>query len=283
MTVLSGLAGAVLVTVASGSVPATQPADLSTQLMLSTFKVANAESTGTGFILRRPLPASPSRTQYILVTAEHTFSKAKGNEMTLTLRKEEGEDKFVKRSLKIKIRRDDKDLWTKHPSADVAVLVFEPPSDVSIPAPSVDLLADDTSLKESGVRPGELIRSMGYPHANQFDPSEAGFSTVRIGCIASYPLLPTRQTRTFLGDFNTFEGDSGGPVYLCREGRSRASDAGDDKDRPGLILGLISGQHWLNEEFKAVYQSATFHQRLGLAIIVHASAIKETIDLLPHD
>ncbi|HSA27122.1 MAG TPA: hypothetical protein P5159_11355 [Phycisphaerae bacterium] len=41
------------------------------------------------------------------------------------------------------------------------------------------------------------------------------------------------------------------------------------------------GQYGLNEELKTVCQSATFCQRLDLAINVHASAIKETIELRP--
>lgn len=266
---------------ASRPEPTTQPADLHTQLMLSTFKLANPESTGTSFVLCRPLPGEPSRKQYILVSAEHAFSKMKGDKATLLLRKDEGNDSYEKRPLTLTVRKTGKDLWTRHPTQDVAVMVITPPPDAPIPAPSVDLLADDAELKKYEIHPGDLLHSMGYPHANQFSAGEEGFSVVRLGCLASFPLLPTRERHTFLVDFNVFEGDSGGPVYLCETNRWYNGKA--HSGPTGLILGVVSGQHWLNEDFKAVYQSATFHQRLGLAIVVHASAVKEAIDLLPSE
>jgi hypothetical protein len=79
-------------------------------------------------------------------------------------------------------------------------------------------------------------------------------------------------------DLNTFEGDSGAPVYLVDDHRLVAG-----KTEPGpvrLILGLMVGQHFLDEEFKMIYQTGKFRHRMGFGIAVHATAIKETIHLL---
>ena len=48
-----------------------------------------------------------------------------------------------------------------------------------------------------------------------------------------------------------------------------------------LILGLVVGQHFIDEEFKMIYQSGKFRHRMGMGIVVHASAIEEAIGLLP--
>ena len=252
--------------------------DLNTDLTLCTFKLTNPGSTATGFILTRPLPSDRTKTQFLLITAEHVLSAMKGDEATIIYRKPDG-DGFVKREARIKVRQGGKNLWTRHPSADVAVLPVSPPSDVPLPSIPIGVLASDEDLKRYEVHPGDSIRALGYPHANQFEANGAGFPVCRLGCISSYPLLPTRKTRTFLYDTNVFEGVSGGPVYLSETNRFYGGRA--QSGRVQLILGLTSGQHWLNESYNMVYGAGTIRQRLELAIAVHASAIREVIDLLP--
>lgn len=256
-----------------------QTSDLNTQLVLSTFKIANPKSTATVFFLSRPAQDDPQKTEWILVTADHVFRLMEGDEATINFRKKGPDEEYTKVPLKIKIRQAGKALWTKHPSADVAVMVVTPPSDVSFPRLGVDLLATDVELKKYEIHPGDTIHSVGYPHANQLEANAAGFPIMRRGCIASFPLTPTKKTKTFLFDYNSFEGDSGGPVFLAENNRFYGGKT--QEGRVQLILGLVSEQHWLNEEFKMVYQSGILRQRLGLGIVVHAAAIKETIDLLP--
>jgi hypothetical protein len=256
-----------------------QERDLDTRMMLATYKVANAESTGTGFILSRPSPGEPGRSQYLLVTARHVLERMKGEEATIVFRKKAADGAFAKVPLRLRIRKDGKDLWTKHPTADVGVIEITPPPEAAPPTVPVDLLATDATLARYEVHPGDLVKSVGYPHANQFEPSPSGFAVARLGCIASYPLLPTKQTRTFLFDFNVFEGDSGSPVYLSENGRI-FGDKGEPA-RAQAILGLVSGQHFLDEEFKMVYQTGKFRHRMGMGIVVHATLIRETIDLMP--
>ncbi len=255
-----------------------QSGDLDTQLMLATVKVTDTESTGTGFILSRPKPGDAKATQFLLITAEHTLSHSKSNEVTLVLRKKLGEGGYEKLPLKVVVRQNAKVLWKKHPTHDVAVMPITPPPEAVVPAVPVDLLASDEDLERYGIHPGDPVRCVGFPHPNQFEPSEAGFGVVRSGCIAGFPIRPTRKTRSLLLDLNTFEGDSGAPVYLVDDHRLVAGKT--EEGRVRLILGLMVGQHFLDEEFKMIYQTGKFRHRMGFAIAVHATAIKETIDLL---
>ena len=255
-----------------------QPSDLDTQLMLTTVKVSDTDSSGTAFMLSRPKPGDPKATQFLLITAEHTLSRSKANEVTVVFHKKSADGGHEKAPVKITVRQDGKALWKKHPTADVGILPIIPPPDALVPSVSVDLLASDEDLERYGIHPGDPVRCVGFPHPNQFEPNEAGFGVVRSGCIAGYPLRPTRKTKSLLLDLNTFEGDSGAPVYLVDDHRVVTG-----KSEPGqarLILGLMVGQHFLDEEFKMIYQTGKFRHRMGFGIAVHATAIKETIDLL---
>ena len=80
---------------------------------------------------------------------------------------------------------------------------------------------------------------------------------MRLGCIASYPLQISDKQPGFLVDYNTFEGDSGGPVYWT-------SDEGGKSTVK--ILGLIKGQHWINQRYELIYESGEVEKsRAGYA------------------
>jgi hypothetical protein len=251
--------------------------DFDTQLMEATFKIANERSTATCFLLTRPPPGQPNKLQFVLVTAGHVFENMTGNEATLFLRRQEGDGVYKKLPLQLKIRDQGKSLWTKHPSADIAALIVAPPPTAELPHIPVDLLASDAMLKRYGVHPGDALKCLGFPH--RFEANDAGFPVLSSGPIASYPLRPVRRTKTFLLNFNTFEGDSGGPVYLSES--HRLSDERRQLESVNLILGLIVGQHNIDEEVKTLYETRKVRHRLGFAIVVHAAFVRETIDRLP--
>ncbi len=264
---------------AAGNPLNAQTTDLDTQLMLATFRVVNPESSGTAFVLSRPDPDEPTKPRFVLVTAEHVLRQMTGDEATVLYRRREADGGYTKSPARLKVRDGGKAIWTRHPTADVAVMEVSPPPEVFIPEVPAALLSSDADLSRYEVHPGDLIRCIGFPHPNQFQANESGFGVVRLGCIASYPLLPTRKNNTFLCDLNSFEGDSGSPVYLCGDNRTYGG-----KPQPGqvrLILGLVVGQHFLDEEFKMIYQSGKFRHRMGMGIVVHASVIEEAIGLLP--
>jgi len=242
--------------------------DLNTQLMRATFKIMHEKSTATGFILKKN-----NEEKYILITAAHVLSNTPGNETTLQFRTKKADGEYTKDPVKVTIRKDGKPLWAKHPTEDVAVLWVTPPKNSDLSNLSTDLLASDTLLKKHKVHPGDLVSVLGYPH--RIESNNAGFPILRHGSIATFPLYPTAKTRTFFLSGNIFEGDSGGPVSL-----SKPSSTEPNKEEVRLILGLVSAQQFIDEDVKLIYGTSKIRHRLGLAIIIHASLINETIDLL---
>lgn len=239
--------------------------DFNTQLMRATVKLSHDRSTGTGFVLAKGK-------NYLLVTAAHVFDNTPGDETSVVFRSKQGEGEYTKEPTKLAIRKDGKPLWTKHPSEDVAVIWVVPPKNADLPVLTTDLLATDDLLRKHKIHPGDQLSCLGYPHREE--ASKAGFPILRDGPIASFPLLPTAKAKTFYLSMNTFEGDSGGPVYLARP--SPANPQREER----LIVGLVSGQRFLDEEAKLIYGTTKLRHRLGLAIVVHAAFIRETVDLL---
>lgn len=242
--------------------------DLNTQLMRATVKISHDKSTATGFLL-----SNGKDEKYILVTAAHVFEKTPDDETSVVFRSKQAEGEYTKEPTKLVIRKYGKPIWTKHPTEDVAVIWVAPPKTADVPRISTERLATDEELRKLKIHPGDELAFLGFPHREE--GSKAGFPLLRDGPIASFPLLPTAKTKTFFLSANTFEGDSGGPVYLTRPSRTDP-----DTDDVKLIVGLVSAQQFLDEELKMIYGTTTLRHRLGLAIVVHASFIKETIDLL---
>jgi hypothetical protein len=253
------------------------PEDLDTQMMRATVKVSHERSTGTGFVLCRPDPHDTRSNQFVLVTAAHVFENIPGDEAVVFFRTKEAEGVYKKAPVKVVIRKDGKPRWTKHPSQDVAALVVVPPDRADLPTLTVDLLATDRELKKYRVHPGDVVACLGYPH--RVEANGAGFPVLRNGPVASFPLTPTRVNKTFLLSTNTFEGDSGGPVYLADPRRGWPGEGKPEEVR--LIMGLVTGQHFLDEEMKMIYGTTKVRHRLGMAVVVHASFIRETIERLP--
>ena len=243
--------------------------DFNTQLMRITVKISHDKSTGTGFVL-----SAADGKKLVLVTAAHVFELTPGDETTVIFRSLESEGAYKKVPTKLVIRKEGKPTWTKHPTEDVAAIGIVPPDNADLPRIPFDRLASDELLRKLKVHPGENLCCLGFPHRNE--SSDAGFPILRRGAIATFPLLPTAKTKTFTLSANTFEGDSGGPVYFTKTGDTPADPTNTD-----LIMGLVVGQWFLDEEAKMIYGTTKVRHRLGLAKIVHASFIKETIDRLP--
>lgn len=239
------------------------------ELVRATYRVENSKSTGSGFVVRLDAPDSSAVGKHLLITAAHAFEKMDGEQATVVLRQQNDAGVWSAVPRPIRIRDGKTPQWRQHPEHDVAAIRL--PGDFPVEAIPVSLLADANDWQADSLEPGGLVRSVGYPHAAQFKPSPVGFPLTRIGCIASYPLTPFARHPTFLVDYNTFEGDSGGPVYaeVANDGRTELK-----------IIGLVHGQHFIDERYSMIYQSGLVRKRLGLAIIVNSQAILETIDLL---
>lgn len=238
-----------------------------TQLVLATYRLEHPRTSGTCFVVDRAKPNS-DKPELIVVSAAHAFRNIPDDEATIVLRRQTDDGVWQAAPTKLKIRNEKKPLWTQHAKHDVAVMRLQVPADISVQSIPVQQIATAEDWKQSTPEPGEFARVVGYPHAAQFKPSKAGFALTRLGAVASYPLLPLERHPTFLVDYNSFEGDSGGPVYIAA------------KDKPAKIFGLIHGQHFLDERYKLIYQQGQIRKRLGLAIVVNSQAIWETLDQL---
>lgn len=269
--------------------PAAQPqgdTELNTVLMESTFRIEgrnaqNQPTMGTAFVMGRPYPSGVTnmsgKGRYVLITAAHVLQDMQGDTAVLHLRQKMNGTDWVRLPITVSIRTKGQPLWTKHPDADIAVMYVRLPESAGIPLVSTDLLADDKSLSELEIHPGDTLECLGYPFG--IESSDAGFAILRSGKIASYPLLPTARTKTFLLDFMVFKGNSGGPVYMVESTRTyrNATHMGTAY----FIAGIVTEEKSFSEQFVGQYSAELHQYQLGLAVVVHANLIKEAIYMLP--
>ena len=259
--------------------------ELNSVLMESTFLIqgqsVQGPTFGTVFMIGRPIPNStPPLARLVLVTAAHVLEQIQGDTAILQLRRkvDEKTNSWVRVPYPFQIRANGQPLWKRHPEADVAVMYISVPQDAPIIPITTLMLADDKMLTDFEVKPGDELRCLGYPLGVM--SNDAGFPVLRSGRIASYPLLPTDKTKTFLLDFRVFKGNSGGPVYFVERYRPVPKTFG------GLIsyhfiMGLVSEETLYTEQSGGPYSQEIHQTQLGLAKVVHASLIKQTIEMLP--
>jgi len=242
-----------------------------TLVLWSTVKVMAPGSTATGFLVR-----SPSGEGVILVSADHVFRAMKADECTVLLHLRDESGKLTKNPQKLSVRQGGQPLWVKHPKADVAAISVPFGPEQNLAVLPWESLATAEELLQMELQPGDLVRSVGYPHGNMFKGNDLEFAVVRLGCLATHPFPPSEQASTFLIDSNTFEGDSGGPVFVWKlPGASglHREDNGWEK-----IIGLIVAQHFVDEQYTLIYQSGKFRHRMGLAIVLPSVTIRETVE-----
>ncbi len=251
-SILVGLLGMLSGTVATAD-------DFATTMHDATYKLFHADSTATCFLVRRE---APDRNCY-LVTAAHVLERIKGNTAILVLRDRRDTGSYKRRDHTLAIRRNDKPLWVRHASEDVAVLRL-----AELPEPFDTLplatVADEARLSASGLRICSPVFVLTYPL--RFEANDAGFAVARQGIIAGSPLLPTRRYRTFLADFTAIAGDSGGPVFAA------------DKDDTPLLIGIVLARHHHDQRVTTEYEDRTLHHPLGLGIVLHAQFVREAIE-----
>ncbi len=229
--------------------------DINTILMRSTFKIkldnkSGGTKVGTVFILGKPYKDNPVKvSRYILITANHLLDDSKGEKAIIYLRKREGEN-FTKFPYEIRIRENNKQLWVKHPDADVAAMYIALPKNIGILKASTNLLATDEAIQEYELYPGRELFTLGYPFGGE--SSEGGFPILRSGRISSYPLIPTKKTKIFLMDFEIFSGNSGGPVYFHDpDWHKRGSGGVEDPQEVQIIMGVVSEQIVIKEKMRS--------------------------------
>lgn len=250
--------------------------ELNTVLMNSTFRIEGSGKTGTIFILGKPSKKDSTKAFYVLVTANHVLNDIKTDTATLFLRKELNK-KFLRLPYTIKIREKGKPLWIKHPEVDVAAMYVPLPKELSFSLLPTLFLATDSLISEFEIHPGDELLCLGYPYG--FAANDAGFPILRSGKIASYPITPTREVKSFLYDFQVFGGNSGGPVYFIDQNRRYKGGVHIGEVR--FIMGIVSEEVGLEEQIKSLTEISVKKHPLSLAKVIPAIFIKETIDLLP--
>lgn len=273
-----------LLTPAQSETTTPAPTDIDTQLMMATFRIegpsadGHNQSLGTIFIVGNPHPTKPNIGWHTLVTAAHVLKRIKGDDAVVYFRQKLNNGNWVAVPTQIKIRRRGKPLWIEHSNNDVAAMYIRVPEEARFESIPMDMLANDDLLAKYNIHPGDVLDCLGYPFG--IEASAGSFPILRSGKIASYPLLPTKTTHSFLLDFRIFPGNSGGPVYINFMG-DRNDDVGIGNMVFAFIMGLVSHEVTLDEGREVEDRTYIGNTPVGLAKIVHASFIRETISLLP--
>ncbi len=233
--------------------------DFATEVMESTFKFYHANSTSTCFLVKRE---EPDKAIYLVTTA-HTLERTKGETAILVLREKKPDGGYVRRDFTLNIRSGDKPLWVRHEKQDVAVLKLTAQLPVEVAVLALSRLADDERLKASEVHVCSPLFVLTYPR--RFEANGAGFPVARQGIISSSPMLPVVSHPTFLGDFTTFAGDSGGPAFIS------------GKDNHPLIVGIVLAQNYHDEKLKTEYEETLIQHPLNLGTILHSRYVIETL------
>jgi secreted trypsin-like serine protease len=164
----------------------------------------------------------------------------------------------------VAVRRGVKALWVRHATEDVAVLRLSEPPPVPVAALPLSAIADEASLTVAGLHICSPLLVLTYPQ--RFEANDAGFAVARQGIIASHPFLPIQAHHTYLADFTTFGGDSGGPVFVAGA-----------QGHP-LLIGIVLAQFRHDEQVTTEYEERSIHHPLGLGSVLHAQFVRDTIE-----
>ena len=250
--------------------------DIGSGLMRATFKIEGPGSTGTAFVVGRPTQSDPHRAWNVMVTAAHVLEHIKGDKAVLHCRKKKG-NTYERSPVTIPIRKKGKALWTKHRKADVAVMYLPLPPDVDLYLIGTGTFITDNEIKKFEVHPGDRLLALGFPFGAE--GNEFGFPILRSGSIASFPVTRAEGGDTFLFDFEVHRGNSGGPVFMYEENASY----GGSMHVGGYhgIIGIVSQGKTINEKMHSLFETRSEQHPINVAVIVHASLIKEAIEMLP--
>lgn len=244
--------------------------DLSVELIHATVQLEQplgdgTRTVGTGFLISQAGADGTPHT--VLVTANHVLEKMPGQMARVGYRVSNPDGSWSYAPKQLRIRDGEgRQLWTHHPSRDVAAISITAPAEFAKAAIPVDYLAADETFKEHGVGAGDEMMALGFPRG--LAANQAGFPILRSGRVASYPVAPARIFPTFLLDFSVFPGNSGGPVFMRDQARGGAGQGeGTSRDK-AFIAGLLTQQVELNNE------------RLEIGIVTHAKYIRETVALI---
>ncbi len=235
----------------------------------STYKIKNERSTATCFLVN--VRAAGGGSRLVLVTGGHVLRQAAGEECRLVLRKRSADGRFSKDEWPVPIRAGKKELWVKHPRADVAALPLKLLADRAASAFELSQLAEAKLMKEGLRHTGQAAFVLCYPA--QLESHPAGFPVLRHTVLASYPLLSDATKNRFLVDYSALTYDSGGPVIIDLQ-----RGPGHDNGRL-LVVGMVIGHHRESTKMLSHVCELSVHRPLGLAIAVSSQMLPEAMEL----
>jgi len=242
---------------------------------------------GTVFLVSRPIPKIENGIAIMMVTANHVLDEVKSDTATVVLREKDQNGSWKEKPVSINVRKGGVPLWHRHISADIGVLpLLENLGASDLAAVKALLvkkeieylpysgLSEDNYLEKSGISIGSELSCLGFPY-NVGSPGAGQFPMLRGGKLASYPLYPSREIKSFYFDFSVFPGNSGGPVYF----REKYTKIGGE---PGVILreGTDQGLAGLVTEKRFAGPQKGLED-IALATVVPSSLVKDTVDATP--
>ena len=267
-----------------------EPIELDTVMMESTFMIegpapGGGNSMGTVFIIARPRPnTSPMQAFAVLVTAAHVLEGIQGDFATLHLRQrvDAKTNQWVQTPFQLQIRSNNQPLWVRNPDADVAAMNVALPH-ISMtqikPITPLMFVDDEEKLLEYKINPGDEVRCLGYPLGAQIKRGGVSNPSKRQNSFVSFN-ANDQNKESFLVDLRIFKGNSGGPVFVVENNRPVPGTISGYQNLH-FIIGLVSEEKLFNETAIGPYSQELHQTQLGLAVVVHANLIMQTIDSLP--
>ena len=257
----------------------TVPVNINNMMMEATCKVFGPGSSGSGFILGTPDPKDSKFSFFTLITAHHVLQDVQGDHAVLVLRRliDREKQEYQRIEVPVEIRKNGTALWSKHPDVDLAAMFVSLPSGAAPTVIPISLLFTDEKIKKFDISPGTELFCLGYPFGAEATP--LGFAILRSGKIASYPLLPTTVTKTFLFDFTVFRGNSGGPVYLYEKNPIYGGSTHIGTIQG--VMGIITAERNIKQRIEQLYEKRETITPLALGEVIHASFIKDLVSRMP--
>lgn len=237
-------------------------ADVYEDAMRATVRVISGDASGTAFVVRLPGQGTSSQS-YRLVTAGHVLEQMQDAACQVVFRRQGEGHAFVRHEVTVPIRDDGEPLWVRHPEVDVAVLPIQRPAEVDIQPFDIARVATEAFVEDGRIRVGLDVCIPGFPATLESSP--AGWPVLRRGSIASHPLAPLAQVRSFLVDVSSFGGESGAPVVAAIDGRA-------------TVIGLISGMQRQTDKATMPFEERVMHTPMGLGIAIPSAFILELMD-----
>ena len=254
---------AVIAITSAGVAGGAEP-DASLQAVEATVRVHGGGQSGTAYVVALPKVGSNAN-RGLLVSAAHTFEKMNGLECTAVFRGRDASGGWVRRDAAIGLRDGESPRWVRHPSADIAVLVCDVPEGVDLAPFPLGQVARAADFEAGRVRLGQRVRVACFPA--QTEGNGAGWPVLRTGAIATFPLTPAASLERFFVDYSHFGGDSGAAVVT------------DDAAGEPLVAGVVVAMQRQTDRVTSPFEEKTIHTPLGLAIVVPATLLHETIEL----